>query len=81
VLHLSNRNAPGLLLKTLVIPKRVQVGELRHKSVVFTHENGVRDSQVKTKGVRSTAHHLRQKWLMCNFEKHRLWCVDFPHLL
>jgi hypothetical protein len=46
VLHLSNQNAPGLLVESLVIPKRVQVGELRHKSVVFTHENGVRDSQV-----------------------------------
>ncbi len=46
VLHLSNENASGLLVETLVIPKRVQVGEFRRKSVVFTHENGVRDSQV-----------------------------------
>ena len=46
VLHLSNQNAPGLLVEALVIPVWIQIGEFRRKPVVFSQENSLRDSQV-----------------------------------
>ncbi len=46
VLHLSDQNAPRNLIKTLVFPLWIQIGQRRRQSVVFTQENRVSDGQI-----------------------------------
>ena len=38
---------PGLLVKSLVVPVRVEVGELLGQSVVFPHPDSVEHSQTR----------------------------------
>ena len=44
-LHLSNLNPSGLLVKSLVLPVRVEVGQLLGDPVVLPHPDGVVDRQ------------------------------------
>ena len=47
VLHLSDQNAPGNLVETLVFPFWIQIGQRGRQSVVFTQENRVSDGQIR----------------------------------
>lgn len=45
VLHLADEDPPRLLVQPLVVPVRVDVGQLGHEPVVLAQEDGVRDGQ------------------------------------
>lgn len=47
VLHLSDQDAPRLLVNALVVPIRIQIGQLFGKSVVLAQEDGVSNGQVR----------------------------------
>ena len=47
VLILSDDNLPGLLVKPLVVPVRVEVGQLGGQPVVFPHPDSVEYSQAR----------------------------------
>jgi len=46
VLHLSNHDPAGFLIKSLIIPAGIQVRKLGRKPVVLPQEDGLGDGQI-----------------------------------
>ena len=51
VLQFSNYNSPGLLVKTLVVPMRIEAGETLRESIVLSQKDSVRNGHIGIHGM------------------------------